>query len=62
MGIRVTDLHLLRDQLLARREKLADAIARPQTANMVQPLEQVDKALEYLTTESTGSASTAWAG
>ncbi|HKF20137.1 MAG TPA: SpoIIE family protein phosphatase [Candidatus Angelobacter sp.] len=46
MGIQVTDLHLLRDQLLLRREKLQAAAARSQTANLVQLLEQVDKALE----------------
>ncbi len=46
MGIQVTDLHLLRDQLVLRREKLASAVAKSQTANLVQLLEQVDKALE----------------
>jgi sigma-B regulation protein RsbU (phosphoserine phosphatase) len=46
MAIQVTDLHMLRDQLLLRREKLQAAVARSQTANMVQLLEQVDKALE----------------
>jgi len=46
MAIQVTNLHLLRDQLMTRREKLQNAIARSQTANMVQLLEQVDKALE----------------
>jgi phosphoserine phosphatase RsbU/P len=46
MAIQVTDLHVLRNQLLLRREKLGAAIARSQTANMVQLLEQVDKALE----------------
>ncbi len=46
MGIQVTDLHLLRDQLVLRREKLAAAIAKSQTANLVQLLDQVDKALE----------------
>jgi phosphoserine phosphatase RsbU/P len=46
MAIQVTDLHLLRDQLLLRREKLQAAAARSQTANLVQLLEQVDKALE----------------
>ena len=46
MAIQVTDLQVLQDQLLLRREKLAGAIARSQTANLVQLLEQVDKALE----------------
>jgi sigma-B regulation protein RsbU (phosphoserine phosphatase) len=46
MAIQVTDLHLLRDQLLLRRQKLEAAAARSQTANIVQLLEQVDKALE----------------
>jgi sigma-B regulation protein RsbU (phosphoserine phosphatase) len=46
MGIQVTDLHLLRDQLLVRRQKLETAAARTQTANLLQLLEQVDRALE----------------
>src|SRR5579859_323902 len=46
MGIQVTDLHLLRDQLLMRRQKLEAAAARAQTVNLVQLLEQVDRALE----------------
>jgi sigma-B regulation protein RsbU (phosphoserine phosphatase) len=46
MAIHVTDLHAVRDQLQLRREKLGAAIARSQTANLVQLLEQVDKALE----------------
>jgi len=46
MAIQVTDLHLLRDQLVLRREKLAAAAARSQTANLVQLLEQVDQALD----------------
>jgi sigma-B regulation protein RsbU (phosphoserine phosphatase) len=46
MAIQVTDLHLLHDQLQLRREKLGAALARSQTANLVQLLEQVDKALE----------------
>src|SRR5215472_7829844 len=46
MAIQVTDLHLLRDQLLLRREKLQAAAARSRTANLVQLLEQVDRALE----------------
>jgi sigma-B regulation protein RsbU (phosphoserine phosphatase) len=46
MGIQVTDLHLLRDQLVLRRQKLETAAARTQTANLLQLLEQVDRALE----------------
>lgn len=46
MSIQVTDLHLLRDQLLVRREKLETAVTKSQTANLVQLLEQVDRALE----------------
>jgi phosphoserine phosphatase RsbU/P len=46
MAVHVTDLHLLRDQLLERRQKLETAVARTQTANLLQLLEQVDKALE----------------
>lgn len=46
MGIQVTDLHLLRDQLVVRRQKLETAAARTQTANLLQLLEQVDRALE----------------
>lgn len=46
MGIQVTDLHLLRDQLVVRRQKLETAVARAQTANLLQLLEQVDRALE----------------
>jgi sigma-B regulation protein RsbU (phosphoserine phosphatase) len=46
MAVQVTDLHLLREQLVFRREKLAAAVSRSQTANLVQLLEQVDKALE----------------
>lgn len=46
MAIQVTDLHLLRDQLVFRRQKLEAAAARSNTANLVQLLEQVDKALE----------------
>jgi len=46
MGIQVTDLHLLRDQLVMRRQKLEAAAARAHTANLVQLLEQVDRALE----------------
>jgi sigma-B regulation protein RsbU (phosphoserine phosphatase) len=46
MAIQVTDLHILRDQLLIRRERLAAAISRSQSANLFQLLEQVDVALE----------------
>ncbi|MGC2694697.1 MAG: SpoIIE family protein phosphatase [Candidatus Angelobacter sp.] len=46
MAIQVTDLHLLRDQLMVRRQKLETAAARTQTANLLQLLEQVDHALE----------------
>lgn len=46
MGIQVTDLNLLRDQLVIRRQKLETAAARGQTANLLQLLEKVDRALE----------------
>src|ERR1051326_1601981 len=46
MGIQGTDLHLLRDQLVVRRQKLEAAKAKAQTANLLQLLEQVDRALE----------------
>jgi sigma-B regulation protein RsbU (phosphoserine phosphatase) len=46
MGIQVTDLNLLRDQLRVRRQKLETAAAKTQTANLLQLLEQVDRALE----------------
>jgi len=48
MGIQVTDLHLLRDQLEVRRKKLEAAISKSQTANLLQLLEQVDRALERI--------------
>jgi len=54
MGIQVTDLHLLRDQLLVRRQKLEAAVTKSQTANMLQLLEQVDRALERVDTGSYG--------
>src|SRR5262249_14856533 len=54
MAIQVTDLHFLRGQLEARREKLQQAVARSQTANLVQLLEQVDKALEKVDTGTFG--------
>ena len=62
MGIHVTDLHLLRDQLVLRRHKLeaatvraqSAAAARAQTANLLQLLEQVDKALERVDAGSYG--------
>jgi sigma-B regulation protein RsbU (phosphoserine phosphatase) len=50
MAIHVTDVQVLRDQLLVRREKLQAAVTRSQTANLVQLLEQVDKALEKVET------------
>jgi sigma-B regulation protein RsbU (phosphoserine phosphatase) len=46
MGIQVTDLHLLRDQLVVRRRKLEAAAAKAQTVNLLQLMEQVDRALE----------------
>jgi sigma-B regulation protein RsbU (phosphoserine phosphatase) len=55
MGIQVTDLHLLRDQLLVRRQKLEAAVAKSQTANMLQLLEQVDRALERVDVGSYGT-------
>jgi sigma-B regulation protein RsbU (phosphoserine phosphatase) len=54
MGIQVTDLHLLRDQLVMRRQKLEAAIARSQTANLVQLLNEVDQALERVDVGSYG--------
>lgn len=58
MGMQVTDLQLLRDQLLLRRHKLQSAAAhthtasgdlsRTETANLVLLLGQVDKALDRL--------------
>ena len=54
MAVQVTDLHLLRDQLLLRRQKLEAATARSQTANLVLLLEQVDKALEKMEVGSYG--------
>ena len=46
MAIQVTDLHMLRDQLVARRQKLETAVAKSKTANLLHLLEQVDNALE----------------
>ena len=46
MAIQVTDLHMLRDQLMVRRQKLQTATAKAQTANLLHLLEQVDHALE----------------
>ena len=54
MAIHVTDLHMVRDQLLARREKLETAAARSQTVNLLQLMEQVDRALEKLEAGSYG--------
>ena len=36
MAIQVTDLHLLRDQLLLRRQKIQNVVSRAQTANLLQ--------------------------
>ncbi|HEY2233194.1 MAG TPA: TraR/DksA C4-type zinc finger protein [Candidatus Angelobacter sp.] len=46
MAIQVTDLYMLRDQLVIRRQKLEIAVAKTQTANLLHLLEQVDHALE----------------
>jgi sigma-B regulation protein RsbU (phosphoserine phosphatase) len=46
MAIQVTDLHMLRDQLMVRRQKLETTVAKTQTANLLYLLEQVDHALE----------------
>jgi RNA polymerase-binding transcription factor DksA len=46
MAIQVTDLHMLRDQLMVRRQKLETVVAKTQTANLLHLLEQVDHALE----------------
>ena len=54
MAIGVADLDYLRHQLEARRHKLQQAVARSQTANLVQLLEQVDKALEKVDTGTFG--------
>ena len=54
MAIQVADLEFLRGQLETRREKLQQAVARSQTANLVQLLEQVDKALEKVGTGTFG--------
>jgi sigma-B regulation protein RsbU (phosphoserine phosphatase) len=54
MSIQVTDLHLLRDQLVVRRQKLEAAMAKMQTANLLQLLEQVDHALERVEQGSYG--------
>jgi phosphoserine phosphatase RsbU/P len=54
MGIQVTDLHLVRDQLLLRREKLQTAMAKSQTANLIQLLDAVDRALERVDVGSYG--------
>src|SRR5215472_7560565 len=54
MAIQVNDLDLLRGQLVSRREKLQEAVTRSQTANLVQLLEQVDKALEKVASGTYG--------
>ena len=46
MATQVSDLNLVRDQLVIRREKLQSAAEKSQTANLVLLLEEVDKALE----------------
>ena len=54
MGIHVTDLNPLRDQLLVRRQKLEAAVAKSHTANLVQLLQEVDQALERVELGSFG--------
>lgn len=54
MATQVSDLNLLRDQLLVRRQKLEAAAIKSQTANLVQLLEEVDKALERMEIGSFG--------
>src|SRR5579864_9439709 len=54
MATQVSDLNLLRDQLLIRRQKLEGAAAKSQTANLVLLLEEVDKALERVEAGSYG--------
>jgi sigma-B regulation protein RsbU (phosphoserine phosphatase) len=55
MATRVeADLHLIRDQLLLRRQKLEQASARAQTAQLVHLLEEVDKALGRMESGSYG--------
>jgi sigma-B regulation protein RsbU (phosphoserine phosphatase) len=54
MGIQVTDLSLLREQLLVRREKLEAATLKSQAVNLVQLLDEVDRALERMDTGSFG--------
>lgn len=54
MATQVSDLNLLRDQLLVRRQKLEAATLKSQTANLVQLLEEVDKALERIEVGSFG--------
>lgn|SRR5689334_14180864 len=54
MAVQVTDLQLLRDQLILRQQKLQKAITKAETANLVLLLEQVDKALERFHDHSYG--------
>lgn len=54
MAVQVTDLQLLRDQLVLRQQKLQKAITKAETANLVVLLEQVDKALEKIDGNSYG--------
>src|SRR5262249_20144477 len=58
MGIQVTDLPMLRAQLVVRRKKLEPAVAKNQTANLLQLLEQVDRALERVEHGSYGVCET----
>jgi phosphoserine phosphatase RsbU/P len=48
MAIQVTDLQMLRDQLVVRRQKLETVAAHAQTAKLVMLLDQVDRALEKM--------------
>ncbi|HLJ30186.1 MAG TPA: SpoIIE family protein phosphatase [Candidatus Angelobacter sp.] len=54
MSTQVTDLHLVRDQLLVRRKKLEAATTKSHAVNLVQLLEEVDKALERVEIGSFG--------
>jgi len=58
MGIQVTDLHVLRDQCV-RRRSWKPRVAKSQTANMLQLLEQVDRAWNGWTLARTGYAKSA---
>jgi sigma-B regulation protein RsbU (phosphoserine phosphatase) len=54
MGIQVTDLSLLREQLLVRRQKLETATLKHEAVNLVQLLDEVDRALERIDIGSFG--------